>query len=520
MTGSHVGPEPELPRGTNPAQHDPRPGQNDDDLHQPGVPRASIGRNIGALLASQMTTWILATLLAIVQPRFLGPTAQGELRLAFSLWTIAQVLIGLGTALYLTLEIARDRTKGLADVGPVLVLRTLAFVAASFVLAIYVVATGADDGFMAIMAVFGLSIFFATMADAISAVFMGLERMSVLARATVIAKVVGTVVAIVVLLAGGDALSVVVVLAAANFLGLLILVKAFRSVATVTFRGWRSQWRHIVAASSAFLLAGVVLTTYQQLDTVIMSLLVDNDALGWYSTADTLFGSLLFLPTIVMGSIFPVIGRLFRDDPAAIEPLVRRASSLLVMVGVPIGLGTMVVAIPLAPLLYGNAFRETGQVLTVLGTVVVFTFGTIVFGMVALATGRQRFWNTIMILAIAITIPLDLIFVPWADRTYGNGAIGGAMAYVVTEALMFALGLWRVAPYLVERTFIWRLARVLIAGGLMFMASWPLRDEPLIIPIAAGAVVYVVAIVVLRVPEKDDLLRLRSMVSRNRSPVV
>ena len=145
-----------------------------------------------------------------------------------------------------------------------------------------------------------------------------------------------------------------------------------------------------------------------------------------------------------------------------------------------------------------------------LGTVVVFTFGTIVFGMVALATGRQRFWNTIMVLAIAITIPLDLIFVPWADRTYGNGAIGGAMAYVVTEALMFALGLWKVAPYLVERTFIWRLARVLIAGGLMFMASWPLRDEPLMIPIAVGAVVYVaLRSVVLRVPEKDDLLRLR-----------
>ena len=33
-----------------------------------------------------MTTWVLATMLAIVQPRFLGPSAQGELRLAFSLW--------------------------------------------------------------------------------------------------------------------------------------------------------------------------------------------------------------------------------------------------------------------------------------------------------------------------------------------------------------------------------------------------------------------------------------------------
>jgi O-antigen/teichoic acid export membrane protein len=467
-----------------------------------------------------MTTWVLATMLAVVQPRLLGPSAQGELRLAFSLWTIAQVIIGLGTALFLTLEIAHDRVRGLGSVGPVLVLRTIAFVVSSAVLAAYLVIVDADGGFVAIMAVFGLSTFFVAMTDAFIAVFVGLERMSVLAKATIIAKVVGTVAAIAVLLAGGQALAVVIVLAAANLLGMLILVASFRAVASIRLRGWRADARRILVASSAFLLAGVVLTTYQQLDTVIMSLLVDNDALGWYSTADTLFGSLLFLPTIVMGSIFPVIGRLFRDDPAAIEPLVRRASSLLVMVGVPIGLGTMVVAIPLAPLLYGNAFRETGQVLTVLGTVVVFTFGTIVFGMVALATGRQRFWNTIMVLAIAITIPLDLIFVPWADRTYGNGAIGGAMAYVVTEALMFALGLWKVAPYLVERAFIWWLARVLIAGGLMFMVSWPLRDEPLIIPIAVGAVVYVAAIVVLRVPEKDDLLRLRSMISRSRGPVI
>ena len=483
------------------------------------VPRSSIGRNIGALLASQMTTWVLATLLAIVQPRFLGPSAQGELRLAFSLWTIAQVLIGLGTGLFLTLEIARDRLRGLVFLGPVIILRVLSFVAASFVLAIYVVATGSDGEFVAIMAVFGLATLFSTINDALIAVFVGLERMAVLAKASIIAKVAGTTVAIGVLLAGGDALSVVVVSAGANLLALLILVLAFRQVATVTFRGWRALSRRILGASSAFLLAGIVLTTYQQVDTVIMSALVDRDALGWYSAADTLFGSLLFLPTIVMSSIFPVLGRLMQENPAGVTPLVRRASSLLVMVGVPIGLGTVVVAIPLAPVLYGDEFAPTGQVLTVLGAVLLFTFGTVVFGMVALATGRQRFWNTIMILAIAISIPLDLLFVPWADRTYGNGAIGGAMSYFVTEGLLFALGLWKIAPFLVERVFMWRFVRVLLAGGLMFAASWPLRDLPLVVPIIVGAVSYVLALVALRVPEKEDWERLRGLVTRDRTRI-
>jgi O-antigen/teichoic acid export membrane protein len=197
---------------------------------------------------------------------------------------------------------------------------------------------------------------------------------------------------------------------------------------------------------------------------------------------------------------------------------VRRASSLLVMVGIPVSLGTVVVAIPIAPLLYGEAFAETGQVLTVFGAVIVFTFGTVVFGTIALATGRQKFWNTIMIAAIAMTVPLDLIFVPWADRRYGNGAIGGAMAYVVTEAFLFLVGLWKIAPYLVERVFVWRFVRVVLAGGIMFAVAWPLRDHPLILPIIVGVVSYVIALIALRVPEEDDWNQLRSLVSRQSTP--
>ena len=170
------------------------------------------------------TTWVLATMLAIVQPRFLGPSAQGELRLAFSLWTIAQVIIGLGTALFLTLEIARDRVRGLASVGPVLVIADdCVRRGVGGARGLLVIATLTEDSWRSWRCSACRRSSFA-MTDAFIAVFVGLERMSVLAKATIIAKVVGTVVAIVVLLAGGHALAVVIVLAAANLLGMLILV--------------------------------------------------------------------------------------------------------------------------------------------------------------------------------------------------------------------------------------------------------------------------------------------------------
>jgi len=473
-------------------------------------PRTSISRNISALLTSQLVTWSLATVLAIVQPRLLGPSAQGELRLAFSLWTIASVLTGLGTSLFVTLEVARNRSSGLMLLGPVLVVRAIAFIGTSLVFAAYLAATQSDAQFALIMVLYGVMIFFASMSDALSAAFVGMERMTVLAKANIIARVMGTIVAVAVLLAGGTAVSVVAVGAASNLLALAILVRALRGVTTVQFRGWRSSSRMILRASFGFLVAGAVLTLYQQVDTVVMSLLVDRDALGWYGTADTLFGSLLFLPTIVMGTVFPVLGRLHQDDPAAIPPLVKRTTSGLLLTTVPVGLGMAVVAFPLAPLLYGDEFTETGAVLFVLGPVMILTAGNVLFGSVALATGRQRFWTTFMMVAIVITIPVDLVLVPWSDRTYENGAIGGALAYLVTESLLVVVGLTSVAPYLFDRTFVWRAARILMAGALMFAASWPLRERALPIPILAGAAVYVAAIVALRVLDENERSYIRS----------
>jgi O-antigen/teichoic acid export membrane protein len=295
---------------------------------------------------------------------------------------------------------------------------------------------------------------------------------------------------------------------------MLMLARAYHAVARLRIRGWSDKSRQILVASSGFLLAGVILTAYQQVDTVVMSELVERDALGWYATADALFGTLLFVATIVMGAVFPVIGRLHAERPQSIPPLVRRSSSLLVMAGVPVGVGTFVIAVPLAPLLFGDAFRETGEVLMLLGPVIVLTFGTIVCGTVALATGRQRFWNVIMTVAIMISIPLDIVFVPWADRTFDNGAIGGAMSYLVTEAMLLALGLWQITPYLLERAFVWRVARIFAAGALMLAISWPMRERFIVLPLAVGLVGYFVALVVMRVPDADDRASVREMLGK------
>lgn len=466
--------------------------------------RFSLARNLAHMLASQMATWVLTLALTIVQPRFLGPVAIGQMRLALSLWLIAAVFINLGTGQHLTLATARDRSRGIAMVGPILVMRSIVFTIAAVAFAVFLVVSNATAEFTWIVVLYGLYSLFAMASDTISAAFVGLERMSIPASAGVAARVFGTVVAIVVLLLGGNVVSVVAVAAGGNLIALLILVRAIRRLTTVSFRGWRKMSGPILRASAGFLMAGAILVIYQQVDTVVIALLVEDEVLGWYGTADTLFATLLFPITILMGVVFPTLGRLHADDPDELVALVRRSFKTLLMVAVPIGLGTTVVAQQFAPLLLGEDFRESGDVLAVFGPVILLTFGSILFATLAMATERQMFWNAVMFVGVLLTIPLDLLFVPWADRNFSSGAIGGALAYLGTETMMVIVGLWKIAPYLVERSTLWRTIRTLLAGGLMFAASWPLRDRFLLLPIVVGVVVYAVSLLVLRVLSDDE----------------
>ncbi len=122
----------------------------------------------------------------------------------------------------------------------------------------------------------------------------------------------------------------------------------------------------------------------------------------------------------------------------------------------------------------------------------------------ALATERVKFWTGLMVAAILVSIPLDIVLVPWADDRYGNGAIAGAMAYVATETIILTFGVLRIAPYLLNARTLGRVVRCVIAGGAALAASWWVRDEFFLISGALSLTAFAVTIVLLRTFNDDE----------------
>jgi O-antigen/teichoic acid export membrane protein len=466
------------------------------------------------MMNAQLVTWTMALVLSVVVPRYLGPDMVGQFRLANSLWLLGRTLVAAGTTRYLQLEIARAGRRGLRLVGPVLLVRTGGFVVVAALLGVYAVTSGQGRTFEILMIIVAIDSLFYLWTEAMATAFVGLERMATPATVNVVIRVSVTLATLVVIILNGNVYAVGAAGGVGVALGVVILVRRLRPLTPIVGRSDVRHGREVLTGSLPFMFSGAALILYQQIDIIVISWTADQAAIGWYGTADSLFGSLLFPATVLTATIFPTLGRLTRDDPDGLRRIVQRGFTSLFMLGVPIGLGTVLVAPSFAPLLYGDSFAETGTVLAILGPVIILTFGTILFGTVAQATGRVRLWTFVLFAAALVTIPLDLVLVPWADSRYDNGAIGGAVAYVVTESLQFIVGLAVVAPFIVTRSWSWRVARTLAAGGIMFVVGWPLRDAFVLVPVAACAVVYPACLFAFRAVTEEERLMLGGITGR------
>src|SRR4051794_26260531 len=80
-------------------------------------------RSMFTLGAAQMLSWVGAALLVVLFPRYLGDVNFGKLTLAIAVTQLAGLLTDLGTATFLTKEIAREPGRATTHTSSALAMR-------------------------------------------------------------------------------------------------------------------------------------------------------------------------------------------------------------------------------------------------------------------------------------------------------------------------------------------------------------------------------------------------------------
>ena len=265
-----------------------------------------------------------------------------------------------------------------------------------------------------------------------------------------------------------------------------------------------------------FLVVDAAVVVYRQSDAIIVSALSDETQVGWYSVAETFLGSLLLVPTLILSVVFPTMARKSTESTEEALRITRSCLHLLWLVCVPIGLGTVVMADRITAILLGDEFAKTGPVLASMGVVMIVMVPAIVTFQYGVVLGRQSRFAYIVVIAFVVSLPLHFTIDPWTRDRYGSAALGAAMVFTATEALIFVLSLIFLTPGVIDRSLVNVFVRANIAGGLLFAVAWPLRERMILLPVAAGALVYLTAIVLLRAVSDEERRLLRGVLDRLR----
>ena len=486
--------------------------------------RNSIAKNTLVLMLTQRVTWGLTLLLTIFMPRHLGAAAIGRLTFATSVWAILAMIATFGMDTLIVKTVARSPEQLVRLFWNSIILRGILFFVVLAGLTGFLTLFGYPAETRQAVMIMGFNSLLWLMIGAVQAALQGLERMDASSPGNIAGKLVSTLPSILLLLAGygltpvmlmivlSSAVNLVIQLAMLNRLAPLTLSSPVRQPLQGSLRSSlqgslrSAELLSLLRRSLPFLFSGLFLVAYMEVDKIVISVLVNEQVVGWYGAASQLFGTLLFIPTALMTAVFPALARQadLRSEPSFARTS-RKSFAWLLILTIPIGLGVTVIADPVVQLLFGSEFTASGAILAVLGLVLILTSLNIFLGQTLISLDQQNRWTVVMGLATAATLPLDFWLVPLCVQRFANGGIAGALSFLITEAGMVLAGLLLLPRGLLDRGSAWIALRAAAAGLLMAGAAWQVRTQALWEPILLGAAVYLLAAWALKLVTWNEL---------------
>jgi O-antigen/teichoic acid export membrane protein len=209
-----------------------------------------------------------------------------------------------------------------------------------------------------------------------------------------------------------------------------------RSLARFRFDpGWARQLVRLVPAFSA---TSILSGLEYQLDVVLLSVLLSNEAVAWYSAAVTIMMIVLTASQAYRMVLYPALVSALADRPAALRGLVGR--STLLMGGLAL-LAAAIIAL-IAPwlmnVLYAGRLAVAVPVLQVLIWNVVFLFLNVPLVRFLMASnGQSIVWRTLLV-SLTVNVIANLLLIPRL------GVMGSAYARLLSSGLFCALIGWQV----------------------------------------------------------------------------
>jgi O-antigen/teichoic acid export membrane protein len=247
------------------------------------------------------------------------------------------------------------------------------------------------------------------------------------------------------------------------------------------------------------------------IDLLMLDRMTPIEVVGWYNVPTRLFSTLLVVPTILSVVLLPRLARAFREGSRTFAAQARPALEVTLILSLPIAIGGALVSHQAIWVLYGYQFLPAVPVLSILALCVPATYLNTMANQVLIAANRQVVWTKTMIVAAIANPLINLGLIQLAQTRWHNGALGAALALLVTELGMSAAAIVFMPRVLTVGSWL-RVLRAAVATAGMGLVVWLVSFRwGLFVQVGTGAVTFAGLAALLRVVSHAEVAELRRL---------
>jgi O-antigen/teichoic acid export membrane protein len=431
---------------------------------------------------------------AMLMLRILQPEGAGQYAFAVAFIGLVEIVTRYGLGTLVTREVAADQTGSNRYLSNVSMLRVYLWLAAlpvmAVILGLYVIFGDITLEVVITAAILAIGTLLSNLSDGLTAIFYAHEKAEYPAAIASITALTRVSVGALVLLLGWGIIGLAGASLVANLVAFLVLsyilvVKIYRPSLEVN----PTLQKEMMGESLPLMINHLLATIFFRIDVFILQPTWGDKSVGYYNAAYKYIDGINVIPQYFTLAIFPLMSRFAAGSRESLVRAYILSLRFLLMLALPIAVGTPFVARELILFLAGESFLpDSAIVLQILIWFLPFSFINQVTQYVLIAINQQRHLTRAFIIGVLFNLITNLIFIPlYGYRAAAITTILSEWALLIPFYLLVRKNLCTVPWFDVA----WRPT---VAATIMGGSLWLIGDVNFLVTLAVGGIVYLVAL--------------------------
>ena len=453
----------------------------------------SVAKNTSFLTAASILQKVISFVYFTLVARFIGVENTGQYFFAITFTTIFTVVADFGLGPVLTREASRYPENSDKYINTIFWSKVLFGIGAYLLVLFFINILNYPIDTRHLVYLSGATMFFDNLHSAFYSIFRARKNLVFESVGVVGSQLVTLIIGSIAILLHWPLIWLIAAYTIPAFLNFLFSAYFARKVYNLHYGFiWDKHiFKLFVALAFPFAAAGLLSRLYSYSDSMLMSKMLSNQELGWWSVPYKITFAFQFIPVALSASVYPVMSSLFVEDKTKIAALFEKSWRYLFLIVFPLSFGLFVLAEPAIIKLYRADYAASVPVLRILAISLIFGYLSFITGALLNATNKQKTQTGLIGFSLVLSIILNLILLPrW-------GIIGAASAALASNFILCLGGF-----YFASREIPVRYGQLLRYANQSF---WPALFMALIVyfleqkiyfilTIPIGAMIYVCAL--------------------------